>query len=135
MTSRRLKTTIQMDGLMEPTPREIRNYKTIHGYEPFKEWLVELKDVSAKVAIVKRLERVQFGNLGDCEPVGEGVLELRFHMGSGYRVYLGQDGKMLIVLLCGGQKASQKADIRIAKDCWQDYWKRKLEEERRHGKA
>lgn len=110
---------------MEAVPRILINYRTKDGREPFAEWLIHLKDVGAKVAITKRLERVEFGNLGDCKPVGEGILELRFQIGPGYRVYLGQDGRKLILLLHGGEKHSQKDDIKLAGKYWADYQLRK----------
>jgi putative addiction module killer protein len=118
---------------MEAIPREIKNYLTKEGREPFAEWLIHLKDTGAKVAIVKRLERVQLGNLGDCKPVGEGVLELKFHIGHGYRIYFGQDGKVFVVLLCGGEKHGQKEDIKLAKKYWSDYKLRMQEGESHHG--
>jgi putative addiction module killer protein len=110
---------------MEVVPREIKNYQTKEGREPFNEWFIPLKDVEAKVAITKRLERVQLGNLGDCDPVGEGIVELKFHIGPGYRVYLGQDGRVLIILLLGGEKHTQKENIKLAKKYWADYKLRK----------
>ena len=67
---------------------------------------------------MRRLER---GLYGDCEPVGEGVLELRMFFGPGYRVYFGEDAENIVVLLCGGNKVSQKQDIRAAKKYWKDY--------------
>ncbi len=68
-----------------------------------------------------RLKRVQLGNLGDHRGVGEGVYELRIDFGSGYRVYFGEDGKRLIVLLIGGTKKTQTRDIETAKRYWSDY--------------
>jgi putative addiction module killer protein len=61
--------------------------------------------------------------LGDCEPVGAGVLELKIDYGPGYRVYFGQVGTKLVILLCGGDKSSQPEDIRRAIECWEDYRK------------
>jgi len=69
------------------------------------------------------LRRVSAGNFGDCNPVGEGVSELRVDIGTGYRVYYGKHGLVLIILLCGGDKGSQQADITRAKAYWAD-WKR-----------
>ena len=68
--------------------------------------------------------QVQAGNFGDCEPVGEGVIELRVHVGAGYRVYCGRHGKAVVLLLCGGDKGSQSADIKRAKALWSE-WKRR----------
>lgn len=103
----------------------IREYLTDKGISPFGEWLNPLKDIKAKVKIRIRLDRIKLGNFGDCESVGEGVQELRIHFGPGYRVYFGQDGSQIIILLCGGTKTSQSKDIRKAKEYWQDYKRRK----------
>jgi len=74
-----------------------------------------LQDFSAKAKILVRVERLAKGNPGDVKPVGEGVSEMRIHHGAGYRVYFTQRGEELIVLLCGGDKDSQDADIANAK--------------------
>ena len=83
--------------------------------EVFAKWLSALKDKTAAARIAKRIVRVQSGLLGDIEPVGDGVSELRVHYGPGYRVYLVQRGSVLIVLLCGGDKSTQQSDINQAK--------------------
>ena len=67
------------------------------------------------MAIAKRIDRLAYGHLGDAKPVGEGITELRVHMGPGYRVYFTRRGDTIIVLLCGGDKASQARDIVRAK--------------------
>ena len=94
------------------------------GAEPFTQWLVGLRDQTAEARIRVRLRRVEAGNFGDCEPVGDGVTELRVHVGAGYRVYFGRYGGALVILLCGGDKGSQAADIKRAKDFWAE-WKRR----------
>lgn len=71
-----------------------------------------------------RFNRVVAGNFGDHMPVGDGVSELRIDVGAGYRIYYGQHGKTLVVLLCGGNKGTQPVDIELAKEYWVD-WKRK----------
>ena len=81
----------------------------------FRHWLAGLRDERARARILKRLDRAQAGNLGDVAPVGEGVSEMRIFYGHGYRVYFAQRGKELIVLLCGGDKSTQDADIAEAK--------------------
>jgi putative addiction module killer protein len=83
--------------------------------ERFRKWLTGLRDERARARILKRLDRVQAGNLGDVAPVGEGVSEMRIFHGPGYRVYFVQRDKELIVLLCGGEKSTQAADIAEAK--------------------
>jgi putative addiction module killer protein len=105
--------------------RELREYLTSNGKSPFADWLTSLKDVKARAIIRVRLDRASLGNLGDCKSVGGGVQELRIDFGPGYRVYLGQEGEVLILLLCGGTKKSQFKDIQKAKDYWQDYKERK----------
>jgi putative addiction module killer protein len=68
-----------------------------------------------------RVRRIESGLYGDCEPVGEGVLELRMFFGSGYRIYFAEEGNNIVILLCGGDKTSQKKDIKNAKQYWKDY--------------
>jgi putative addiction module killer protein len=81
----------------------------------FSGWLGSLRDGRARARIVVRLERLADGNLGDCKSVKGGVHELRIDYGPGYRVYFFQRGKELVILLCGGDKRTQKADIASAK--------------------
>lgn len=83
--------------------------------EHFRKWLVGLRDERARARILKRLDRAQAGNLGDAAPIGEGVSEMRIFHGPGYRVYFVQRGEELIVLLCGGDKSTQDANIAEAK--------------------
>lgn len=80
-----------------------------------------MNDYAAQARVLVRLERVRLGSLGDWKSVGEGVQELRIDAGPGYRVYFGQDGKWIVILLCGGKKATQRKDIADAKRYWQDY--------------
>jgi len=77
----------------------------------FSEWLGALRDGRAKRVIAARIDRLAHGNPGDVKPVGHGVSELRINHGPGYRVYFVKHGDVLIVLLCGGDKSSQDADI------------------------
>ncbi|TDL81211.1 type II toxin-antitoxin system RelE/ParE family toxin [Meridianimarinicoccus aquatilis] len=88
----------------------------------FHGWLSDLRDRRAKVRMAARLDRLAVGNPGDVKPVGGGISELRINYGPGYRVYYTTRGKVLIVLLCGGDKSSQDADIKQAK-ALADYWK------------
>jgi len=71
-----------------------------------------------------RLRQIEAGNFGDCGAVGEGLIELRVHVGPGYRAYCGRHGKAMVLLLCGGDKSTQARDIRRAKDLWSE-WKRR----------
>jgi putative addiction module killer protein len=81
----------------------------------FDAWLSSLADQKAKARILARLLSAALGNFGDCEPVGEGVSEMRIHVGAGYRVYYTRTGSTVYVLLAGGLKASQAKDITKAK--------------------
>jgi putative addiction module killer protein len=81
----------------------------------FSDWLNDLSDDIARVRILDRLTKATLGHFGDCEPVGEGVSEMRIHAGAGYRVYFVRTGSVVYVLLCGGNKSSQKRDIATAK--------------------
>lgn len=88
--------------------------KQIVTTEVFDDWFADLRDVRVKVRIQARIDRAQLGNFGDCEPVGEGVSEMRIHHGPGYRVYFAQRGLEVVILLAGGDKSSQAKDIKKA---------------------
>ena len=83
--------------------------------EVFDQWLSDLRDMRAKARIVARLESARLGNLGDARPVGEKVSEMRVDVGAGYRVYFTRRRRIVIVLLCGGDKSTQNKDIARAK--------------------
>ena len=100
---------------MEVQPREIQTYETLEDRSPFEEWLDALRDIQGKAKIKARLQRLAFGNLGDCKSVGDGVSELRIDCGPGYRVYFAEKGSTIVLLLCGGDKSTQERDIRKAK--------------------
>jgi putative addiction module killer protein len=103
---------------------EIFRYQTVEGEEPVTHWLQSLRDKQAQAKFRVRLKRLEAGVFGDCKPVGEGVLELREHLGAGYRVYFGRRGLSIVILLCGGSKRTQATDIKTAKSYWVD-WKRR----------
>jgi putative addiction module killer protein len=88
-----------------------RGMYTVLRSKEFDEWLSGLRDRVAKARIAARLISVELGNFGDTEPVGEGVSELRFHFGPGYRIYYTLRGKVLVYVLGGGDKSTQKKDI------------------------
>lgn len=90
--------------------------KQIFTTEVFDDWFAGLRDIRAKVRIQARIDRAELGNFGDAEPVGEGVSEMRIHYGPGYRVYFTQRGMEVVILLAGGDKASQSRDIKHALD-------------------
>ena len=108
---------------MEVSEKQVENYVRPDGSCPFDDWMNSLRDQQARARIRTRIARVRLGNLGDCEPVGGGVLELKIDFGPGYRIYCGQVGAKLIILLCGGDKSSQGEDIRRAIEYWEDYKK------------
>ena len=105
---------------MDPIPRQAKNYHNAAGKAPFRAWIAKL-DGTVRARINVRIRKIaEFGSYGDCEPVGEGVYELKFDFGPGYRVYFGIDGSE-IILLGGGDKDTQVGDINKAKTCWEDY--------------
>ncbi len=88
--------------------------KTIHTTDLFDAWFDGLRDRQGKRRIQVRIDRAEDGNFGDCEPVGEGVSEMRIHYGPGYRVYFAQRGLEIVILLAGGDKSTQSKDIKTA---------------------
>jgi len=100
---------------------EVRVYTTSNGRCPFDEWLGALKDLRAIEKIDARIARLRSGNLGDCKPVGEGVLELGVHYGPGYRIYFAAQGRAVVLLLCAGDKRAQSRDIARAKRYWREH--------------
>ena len=106
---------------MEAKPRKVEVYQRPDGTQPFVEWMRK-QDKAAISEIIARLNKVRRGALGDYDDVGEGILELRFiGPGPGYRIYCADDGRSLVLLLCGGIKRSQRADIQNAKELWGEY--------------
>jgi putative addiction module killer protein len=102
----------------------VREYLDAQGRSPYAKWFGRLSaETAAKVAIT--VTRMSQGNLSSIKSVGEGVMERKVDWGPGYRVYFAWDGPTLIILLGGGSKKSQDADIKAAKACWQDYRGRK----------
>ena len=91
----------------------VREYVEDSGRIPFRDWLAEL-DKATRARVQARILRFETGNLGDHKDVGAGVLEARLDFGPGYRVYFGRKGRELVLLLLGGDKGSQKTDIKRA---------------------
>jgi putative addiction module killer protein len=103
---------------------KIEQYQDENGVIPFRAWFGKLRDVVAKTAIAKRIDRSALGNFGTCRSVGSGVTEMKIDVGPGYRVYIAHHGEKLVILLCGGDKSTQPKDIELAKNYWLD-WKRR----------
>ena len=112
----------------EAQPHTIEMYVTRTGDVPFENWLLRLRDAQARARIRARLARVRLGNFGDVHAVGGGVWELRIDYGPGYRVYYAQSGPVTLLMLCGGDKTTQVADIRQAQTYWTDYQQRRQHE-------
>lgn len=103
---------------------ELRHYQTSAGRDPYQSWLDRLKDLRARVAIQRRVDRIGAGHFGDHKPCRDGIWELRVDFGPGYRIYYARAGKAIVVLLCGGSKGSQASDIDTAVKYWLDYQRR-----------
>lgn len=99
---------------------DIEEYLDEKGRSPFGEWLKTLdRDVRARVRT--RIDRIVRGNFGDSRHLAEGVYELRLDFGPGYRIYYGRAGPVVVILLCGGDKSTQRADIDRARRYWLAY--------------
>ena len=96
-------------------------YKSTDGKVPYLKWLWSIKDDRTKTRIQQRIRRLGQGNFGDCKSLKGGINELRLSFGRGYRIYYGLEGTLIVILLCGGDKATQKEDIEKAKQYWQTY--------------
>lgn len=106
---------------------EIRQYIDRLGRNPFNRWFEKLDD-GAQARIAVSLDRLERGNVSATKSVGAGVQELRLDFGPGYRIYFGWDGEQLVILLGGGTKRRQQADIERAQALWREYKERKREE-------
>ena len=99
----------------------IKVYETISEKRPFQQWLDNLSDMKTRARIEVKLDRLKMGNLGHCEPLAGGLYELKIDMGPGYRIYIGKIKSQIILLLCAGDKKSQKKDIVKAREYLKDY--------------
>jgi putative addiction module killer protein len=99
---------------------DVREYLTADGRNLYREWLDTL-DVAPRARIQARVLRFSTGNLGDHKTVGRGVWEARVMFGPGYRIYFGKAGAQLVLLLLGGDKSTQTADVRRAQESWKAY--------------
>lgn len=102
-------------------PQQLEIFCRANGTEPFTRWLGGIAARHVRASVLDRLTRVEAGNFGDMRAVGDGVLELRVHLGPGYRVFLARDGPARVVVLLGGTKATQRRDIAQARLLWREY--------------
>jgi putative addiction module killer protein len=100
---------------------ELLHYVTPTGDDPFQSWIDELQDLKARVAVLRRVDRMSAGNFGDHKFLRDGVWELRVAFGPGYRVYYGKHGRAVVILLCAGAKRTQGYDIARAVDFLAEY--------------
>jgi putative addiction module killer protein len=108
---------------MEVRPKRIEKYLTENGRCPYDEWFESQRDKRTQAIIAVRLNRVMQGNFGLCRRLEDGVWELKIEHGPKFRVYFAEDGDVIVVLLCGGDKATQVQDIQRAREFWADYRK------------
>ena len=106
---------------MSETRYQLEYYQQENGDVPFREWLHSLRDSLAVERIRARLTRIRAGNFGDVRTLGDGVAEIKIDHGPGYRLYYAMSGKTVVLLLIGGDKSTQKRDIKTAKDYWREY--------------
>lgn len=102
-------------------PYSIKVYETMRGKRPFQQWLDDLPGMKIRVRMELRIDRLTMGNLGQCKALNAGLYELKIDMGPGYRIYFGKIGQQIILLLCAGDKKSQKTDIIKAREYLKDY--------------
>jgi putative addiction module killer protein len=95
--------------------------KEIRKSSVYNNWFMSLRDIRAQHRILTRIKRLAMGNPGDVKPAGEGISEMRIDYGPGYRVYYKDTGKEIIILLCGGDKRTQQADIAEAQKIARTY--------------
>jgi putative addiction module killer protein len=100
---------------------EVYTFETSEGKVPFNDWFLSIRDSKTRARIETRIDRLSLGNFSNCEPARGGVTELKMDFGPGYRVYFGQDGRTLVILLGGGTKDTQDADMKLARQYWRDY--------------
>jgi putative addiction module killer protein len=109
---------------MNVEPKKLEYFITQDGNEPVLRWLEALPESKTRAVIKKRLDRAMLGNLGDCGFVGDGILEFKIDYGPGYRIYFTIVKSNIVLLLCGGDKSTQKQDIAKAKEYWADFKQR-----------
>lgn len=109
-------------AIIESVAYEVRNLELSDGTSPVQEWLDGL-DVAVAARVLGYLNRLRVGNFGNLKPVSgaSGLFEVTMDFGPGYRAYCGRDGRVLIIVLCGGDKSTQRRDIARAKRLWSQY--------------
>jgi putative addiction module killer protein len=112
------------EGKMDSEPWQIEKYVLNSGSCPFDDWFNSLSPQD-QALVDTRIIRVSLGNFGDTNSLGDGVFELKFKTGTGWRIYYGRSGKCVILLLCAGNKRSQKRDVTTAKNYWGFFQKEK----------
>ena len=105
---------------MEIIPRDVRNYVTPEGHEPYEEWVNSYRNRKTRAIIRERVNRLHLGNFGDYKRLTADLYELRIRYGPGYRVYFGVVDRVIVILLCGGSKKTQRRDIQKAKEYWEE---------------
>lgn len=105
---------------MQIIAREVRNYITPEGRNPFRQWLTQLRDKRTRANIQRRIARLQEGNFGDYKRLGSDLYELRINYGPGYRIYFGTLTSRIVILLWGGHKGTQQQDIARAENYWNE---------------
>ena len=104
---------------------EVLHYLTEDGADLYQDWLDHLRDLRARVAIDRRIDRLINGNFGDYKFCRDGIWELRIDVGPGYRVYYAQADSAIVLLLCGGDKRTQDRDVAQVAACWKDFQRRR----------
>ena len=112
--------------MQEAVPRKVETYVTRDGKDVFQGWLNGLADRRARVLVDKTIAKVRLGNLGQHKSVGEGVHEIVLDYGPGYRIYFGEHGATLVILLLASTKKRQAEAIKLAKRYWTDWKERTL---------
>ena len=107
---------------------EIRHFVTDAAKDVYLDWFLSLRDSKVRIAIDRRINRIELGNFGDHKFCRDGIWELRIDVGPGFRVYYAKAENKIVLLLCGGDKKTQDADISLARKYWQDWQRRPIDE-------
>jgi len=110
--------------MFDGQPKQIIIFEMADGTRPFEEWLDDLRDRRAVARVDGRVTRLEAGNPGDYKSLGDGIYELRIDYGPGYRIYFAFSRQQIVLLLCGGNKATQQADIKTAVKHWKEFQER-----------